>query len=127
MLSKVLYRFSVDKKNQLDVTFVLSFISLLQVAQHVSGNHVPIFRSWRLRNVIATCWCCAVTMSGVIQICLSVSGLCVVMWGVMGGGIIVVCRCGLVCSLIKVHTHGCRKVVKTGWQVVHPWMGSYHN
>jgi len=31
--------------NQLDVTFVLSFISLLQVAQHVSGNHVPIFRS----------------------------------------------------------------------------------
>ena len=25
--------------------FVLSFISPLQVAQHVSGNHVPIFRS----------------------------------------------------------------------------------
>jgi hypothetical protein len=30
----------VDKKNQLDVTFVF-FISLLIVAQHVSGNHVP--------------------------------------------------------------------------------------
>jgi len=28
------------------------FISLLIVAQHVSGNHVPIIRSWRLRNVI---------------------------------------------------------------------------
>jgi len=35
---------SVDKKNQLDVTFVF-FISLLLVAQHVSGNHVPIIRS----------------------------------------------------------------------------------
>ena len=35
---------SVDKKNQLDVTFVF-FISLLIVAQHVSGNHVPIIRS----------------------------------------------------------------------------------
>jgi len=32
-------------RNQLDVTFVLSFITPLQVAQHVSGNHVPIFRS----------------------------------------------------------------------------------
>ena len=32
------------------------FISLLIVAQHVSGNHVPIIRSWRLRDVIASCW-----------------------------------------------------------------------
>jgi len=39
------HRHSVWIRNQLDVTFVLSFISLLQVAQHVSGNHVPIFRS----------------------------------------------------------------------------------
>jgi len=46
---------SVDKENQLDVTFVF-FISLLPVAQHVSGNHVPIIRSWRLRDVIASCW-----------------------------------------------------------------------
>jgi len=43
--------FTFDVKNsvwirkQLDVTFVLSFISPLQVAQHVSGNHVTIFRS----------------------------------------------------------------------------------
>jgi len=37
-------KFSVDKKNLLDVTFVL-FIPLLLVAQHVSGNHVPIIRS----------------------------------------------------------------------------------
>ena len=43
------------KKNQLNVTFVF-FISLLLVAQHVSGNHVPIIRSWRLRDVIASCW-----------------------------------------------------------------------
>jgi len=34
----------VDKKNQLDVTFVF-FISLLIIAQHVSGKHVPIIRS----------------------------------------------------------------------------------
>ena len=46
---------NVDKKNQLDVTFVF-FISLLIVAQHVSGNHLPIIRSWRLRDVIALCW-----------------------------------------------------------------------
>ena len=32
------------------------FISLLIVAQHVSGNHVPIIRSLRLRDVIASCW-----------------------------------------------------------------------
>ena len=32
------------------------FISLLIVAQHVSGNHVPIIRSSRLRDVIALCW-----------------------------------------------------------------------
>ena len=32
------------------------FISLLIVAQHFSGNHVPIIRSWRLRDVIASCW-----------------------------------------------------------------------
>ena len=54
------HRNSAWIRNQLDVTFVLSFISPLQVAQHVSGNHVPIFRSWRLRSVIATCWYCAV-------------------------------------------------------------------
>ena len=32
------------------------FISLLIVAQHVSGNHVPIISSWQLRDVIASCW-----------------------------------------------------------------------
>jgi len=32
------------------------FISLLIVVQHVSGNHVPIIRSWRLCDVIASCW-----------------------------------------------------------------------
>ena len=32
------------------------FISLLIVAQHVSGNHVPIIRSCLLRGVIALCW-----------------------------------------------------------------------
>ena len=53
-------------------------------------------------------------MSGVIQTCLSVSGPCVVMWGVVGDGLIVVCRCGSVCNQIKVHTRGCRKAVKTG-------------
>ena len=58
-------RNSVWVRNELDVTYVLSFISLLHVAQHVSVNHVPIFRSWRLRSFIATCWYCAVTMSGV--------------------------------------------------------------
>jgi len=48
-------------RNQLDVTFVLSFISPLQVAQHVSGNHVPIFMSLVLvlrrdcRRTVRTC------------------------------------------------------------------------
>ena len=44
ILTETLACFSVDKKNQLDVTFVF-FISLLIVAQHVSGNHVSIIRS----------------------------------------------------------------------------------
>jgi len=32
------------------------FVSLLIVSQHVSGNHVPIIRTWWLRDVIASCW-----------------------------------------------------------------------
>jgi len=36
---------SVLIRSQLHVTYVLSFISPLQVAQHVSGNHVSIIRS----------------------------------------------------------------------------------
>ena len=32
------------------------FISLIIVAQHVSGNHVPIIRIWGLRDVITSCW-----------------------------------------------------------------------
>jgi len=47
--------------------------------------------------------------------------------GFFGVGFIVVCRYSSVCNQIKVHTRGCRKVVKSGWQVVRPWMGSYHN
>jgi len=59
-----------------------------------------------MSSVIAKCWYCAVTVSGNIVICLSVwvdmfcvcqvcgrssvSGLCVVMWGV---GLIILCRC----------------------------------
>jgi len=51
----------------------------------------------------------------------SVSRLCVViMRGVVGGGLIVVCRCGSVCKQIKVHNCGCSKAVKTDWQVVCP-------
>jgi hypothetical protein len=44
-LSSAKFSETVWIRNQLDVTYVLSFISPLQVAQHVSGNHVPIFRS----------------------------------------------------------------------------------
>ena len=44
----------IRKINQMSL-FVF-FISLLIVAQHVSGNHVPIIRSWRLRDVIALRW-----------------------------------------------------------------------
>jgi hypothetical protein len=33
-----------------------SSTSLLLVAQHVSGNHVPIIRNRRMRDVIAWCW-----------------------------------------------------------------------
>ena len=89
------HRSSVWDKKPTRCHFVLSFNSSFQVAQHASGNHVPIFRSCLLRSVIAACWYCAVTMSGIIQICLSVwvdvfyvslvygkssvSGLCVVM------------------------------------------------
>jgi hypothetical protein len=70
---------------------------------------------------------CAVTICGVTQTCLTVSGLCVDMRVVVGVGFIVVYRYSSVCNQIKVHTRGCGKVVKSGWQVVRPWMGSYHN
>jgi len=70
---------------------------------------------------------CAVTIRGVTQICLTVSGLCVDMKVFVGGCFIIVCRCGSVYNQIKVHIRGCRKVVKTGWKVVRPWMGSYRN
>ena len=53
------HRNSVRDKKSTRCHFVLSFISPLQVAQHVSGNHVPIFRSWWLCSVIATCRYCA--------------------------------------------------------------------
>ena len=46
------HRNAMSTRNQLDVTYVLSFISLLQVAQHVSGNHVPIYE---LLNGHTTC------------------------------------------------------------------------
>ena len=39
------------------MSLFVSFISLLIVAQHVSGNYVPIIRRWRLHDVIALCWC----------------------------------------------------------------------
>ena len=41
-------------------------------------------------------------MRGVIQICISVSGLCVVMWVVVGDGLIFVCGCGSVCNQINI-------------------------
>ena len=45
---------SIKKTNYMS-GFVF-FISLLIFSQHVSGNHVPIIRSWRLRDVIALYW-----------------------------------------------------------------------
>ena len=66
------------------VTFVF-FISLLIVSQHVSCNHVPIIRSWRLRDVIASCW--------------------YVPWLQEGGQV----------RLVGSASNGCRKVVKSGW------------
>ena len=43
-------------KKATTMSLFVFFISLLIVAQNVSGNHVPIIRSWRLRDVIASCW-----------------------------------------------------------------------
>ena len=45
----------LDKENELHVSSCIC-ISLLIAAQHVSGNHVPFIRSWRLRDIIALCW-----------------------------------------------------------------------
>ena len=78
LASRTVVYYRVDKKPT-NVTFVLSFISLLQVAQHVSGYHVPIFRSSRLRSVISTCWYCAVVAGRLSE---PVSRYCV-HWGVL--------------------------------------------
>jgi len=76
-------------------------------------------------------------MSGIIQVCpsvwddmfcvclvygkSSVSVLCVViMWGVVGGGLIAVCRCSSVCKQIKVHNVAAVRLSEpVGWQSVH--------
>ena len=50
------HRNSVWIRKTYYMSLFIFFISLLIVAQHVSGNHVPIIRSWRLRDVIASCW-----------------------------------------------------------------------
>ena len=47
-----------------------------------------------------------------------------VMWGVVGCGLIVVCTCVSVCNQIKLRTGGCRKAVNTGEQVVCPLRSS---
>ena len=44
------------KKKPTRCHFFVFFISLLIIAQHVSANHVPIIRSLRLCDVIASCW-----------------------------------------------------------------------
>jgi len=72
-------KISVWNKKPTICHFVLSFITPLQVAQHVSDNHVPIFRSWRLRSVIATCWYCAVAAGRLSE---PVSSRYCVHWGV---------------------------------------------
>ena len=46
------------------------FISPLIVVQHVSGNHVPIIRDWRLRDVIALCWYVPWLRGGCQEFCI---------------------------------------------------------
>jgi len=48
----------------------LFIISLLIVAQHFSGNHVPIIRSWRVRDVIALCWYLPWLLGGCQDFCI---------------------------------------------------------
>jgi hypothetical protein len=48
--------FSVWIRKTNYMSLFVFFISLLIVVQHVSGNHVPIISSSRLRDVIASCW-----------------------------------------------------------------------
>jgi len=45
--------------------------------------------------------------------------------GFFGVGFIVVCRYSSVCNQINVHTRGCRKAVKSGWDVVRPCSETY--
>ena len=50
------HRNSVWIRKTIYMSRFVFFIFLLIVAQHVSDNHVPIIRSWRLRDVLYSCW-----------------------------------------------------------------------
>jgi len=81
----------LDKKNQLDVTFCILYFSSNSCSTcfgQPCAHHQELTTAWCYRHALVR----AVTMRGVTQICLTVSGLCVVMWGVVGGGFVVVCR-----------------------------------
>ena len=68
--------FSVDKKNQLDVTFCILYFSSNSCSTHFGqprAHHQKLTTVWCYSLVLV----CAVTKCGVTQICLTVSGLCV--------------------------------------------------
>ena len=104
----------MDKKTQLDVTFCILYFSS-------NGFSTCFGQPCAHHQELTTARCyslvlvCAVTICGVTQICLTVSGLCVDMRGFFGVGFIVVRRYSSFCNQIKVHIRGFRKVVKSGW------------
>jgi len=72
--------FSVDKKNQLDVTFCILYFSSNSCSTcfgQPCAHHQELTTA-RCYSLVSVC---AVTIRGVTQICLTVSGLCVDMRG----------------------------------------------
>ena len=91
-------KFSVDKENQLDVTFCILYFSSNSCSTCFGQprvHHQELTTAWLYSLVLV----CAVTMRGDTQIWLTVSGLCVDMRGFFCG-FIVVCRYSLVCNQI---------------------------
>ena len=66
---KIVYKFDVwltvhcsSIQNKKPTRCHLVYVSFyLSIAQHVSGHHVPIFRSWQLSGIFCPLWCSAGT------------------------------------------------------------------
>jgi hypothetical protein len=97
--------------------------SLLLDAQHVSGKHVPIVRSLRLRDVIDLCWYVPWLREGWQDRLAGSASTSFLLVAKLVSGNQVPSSGAENCMMLYCgvgRCRGCGKVVKTGWKVVRP-------